>query len=77
MSCETLEDYRNSAEELEQYPEKIVGVHSADIDWEDEAAWKCLEENADGDTSLVFCGLPEAGRQLRGQGGRCQQEGCQ
>lgn len=61
MSCETLEDYRNSAEELEQYPEKIVGVHSADIDWEDEAAWKCLEENADGDTSLVFCGLPEAG----------------
>ena len=60
MSCGTLEDYEGRAEELEDYPEKIVGIHSADVDWEDEAAWKCLE-NPGGDTSLVFCGLPEAG----------------
>jgi hypothetical protein len=40
---------------------KIVSVHSADIDWEDEASWKCLEANAAEDDSLVFCGLPEAG----------------
>lgn len=60
MSCETLEDYESRGEELDEYPEKIVGVHSADVDWENEEAWKCLED-AGRDTSLVFCGLPEAG----------------
>lgn len=61
QSCETMEDYRQSAGDLDKYPEKIVGIHSADIDWEDEAAWKCLSESAGGDTSLVFCGLPDPG----------------
>lgn len=58
MSCETLEDYQKSAGALAAYPEKMVIIHSGDIDWTDEASWKCLKE-ADG--SLVFCGLPEAG----------------
>lgn len=59
--CEDLEDYQASASELTAYPERVVSVHSPDIDWEDEKGWKCLEENvAEGDT-LVFCGLPEPG----------------
>lgn len=59
VSCGTVEDYRECADDLTAYPGKIVSVHSADIDWEDEAAWKCLEENAAPDDSLVFCGLPD------------------
>lgn len=59
MGCETLEEYRGSGEALAAYPERMVIIHSEDIDWEDTASWKCLQENTDG--SLVFCGLPEAG----------------
>lgn len=59
MCCETLEDYRESEKALSAYPEKMVVVHSEDIDWEDASSWKYLQENDGG--SLVFCGLPEAG----------------
>ena len=59
--CETLEDYRENEEALSTYPEKTVSIHSADIDWEDEASWKYLESSASKDSRLVFCGLPEPG----------------
>lgn len=61
VSCETIEDYQERSGDLAACRGKIVSVHSADIDWEDEASWKCLEANAAEDDSLVFCGLPEAG----------------
>lgn len=68
INYETLEDYQESGEVLAAYPERIVSVHSEDIDWEDEASWRCLEENLSRGDSLVFCGLPEAGLISRSAG---------
>lgn len=58
MSCGTLEDYQEQREALAAYPEKIVSVHSADIDWEDGTARKCLEDSVGPDSRLVLCGVP-------------------
>lgn len=61
MCFESLEEYQVSEESLAVYPGKLVSVHSPDIDWEDAVSWKYLKESRSEDTTLVFCGLPEAG----------------
>lgn len=60
QSYETVEEYREYAAKLEQFSEKLVGIHSTDIDWGKEENCKYLETLAEKGSRLIFCGVPES-----------------